>query len=348
MKKYLLLLIIALSLLSFGCNTKNHEEKLSKELNVYNWSYYIGKTTIQDFESEFGVKVNYDNYSSNEELLAKLQAGVTGYDVIFPSDYMVKIMREQDLLSIIDKKNISNLKNIDSLFLNLPFDPNNKYSIPYQWGTTGIGINKSKVHEYPNSWKLLWDEKYKGRITMLDDMRFGLVPALKLLGFSINTTDPMQLLEAKKLMFKQKALVKAYSSDTYIDMLKSGDAWISYGFSGDIYQVAKDNPNVIYIIPQEGSNIWVDNMCVPKNAPHKYTAEVFINYILRAKVGAEITNFTYYASPNKEAKKFINPSILNDPGIYPPDSVLQKCEFLKDVGEATKVYDRIWNEIKSK
>lgn len=340
--------LVIMSLLLFGCQSNSDKEKLSNELNVYNWSYYIGQTTIKDFEKEFGVEVNYDNYSSNEELLAKLQAGVTGYDVIFPSDYMVKIMIEQNLLATINKNNIPNLQNIDSLFLNLPFDPQNKYSVPYQWGTTGIGVNKLKVKNYTDSWKLLWDMKYKGRITMLDDMRFGLVPALKLLGYSINTTSLEQLSKAKELMFEQKPLVKAYSSDTYIDMLKSGDAWISYGFSGDIYQVARENPDVIYFIPKEGSNIWVDNMCIPKEAPHKYTAEVFINYILRPKVGADITNFTYYASPNEAAKKFINPKILNDPGIYPPDSVLQKCEFLRDVGQVTKVYSQIWNEIKSK
>lgn len=332
----------------FGCSQKEKEKsKLSKELNVYNWSYYIGETTIQDFEKEFGIKVNYDNYSSNEELLAKLQAGVKGYDVIFPSDYMVEIMKIQNLLAPIDFSNIPNFKNIMKRFKNLPFDLENKYSIPYQWGTTGIGVNTAKVEENVNSWNILWNTKYRGRITILDDMRFGLVPALKKLGYSINTINPDELKQVKELMITQKPLVKAYTSDTYIDLLKSGDSWIAYGYSGDIYQVAKDNPSVVYVIPKEGTNIWVDNMCIPKDAPHKYTAEVFINYILRPEVGAGISNYTWYSSPNEPAKEFIKKEIIHDPGIYPSKEVLDKCEFLKDVGEATRLYDRIWNEIKS-
>lgn len=334
--------------LLLSCSGKQDELGLSKELNVYNFSYYIGETTIQDFEKEFGVKVNYDNYSSNEELLAKIQAGVSGYDVIFPSDYMVNIMIKQNLLTEIDLNNIPNLKNINRRLHNLPFDPENRYSIPYQWGTTGLGINTSKVPENVTNWDILWNEKYRGRMTVLDDIRFTFVPALKKLGYSINTTNPDEINKAKELLIKQKPLLKAYSSDTYIDMLKSGDAWISYGFSGDIYQVAGDNPDVKYVIPENGTNIWVDNMCIPKNSAHKYTAEVFINYILRPEVSAGISNFTYYSSPNKEAQKFIEPEILNDHGIYPPKELLDKCEFLEDVGDATRLYDRLWNEVKSK
>ena len=194
---FLLLLFIAIA----GCS-KKEERKLSKELNVYNWSYYIGETTIKDFEKEFDIKVNYDNYSSNEELLAKLQTGVAGYDVIFPSDYMVKIMSDQKLLANLNIENIPNYENIDRKFINLPFDPGNKYSIPYQWGTAGLGINISKISENATDWDILWNEKYKGRITMLNDMRFGLVPALKKLGYSINTTNPTQLEEAKQLMMR--------------------------------------------------------------------------------------------------------------------------------------------------
>jgi spermidine/putrescine transport system substrate-binding protein len=319
-----------------------------KELNVYNWDLYIGETTIRDFEREYGVKVNYDNFSSNEEMLAKIQAGGSGYDVIVASDYMVKSMLEQNLLGRIDLKNISNLSNIDPAFLKLPFDPDNSYSVPYQWGTTGIGVNKSKVKEDVTGWDILWNDKYKGRITMLDDIRFGMVPALKKLGFSINTTDAGELQQAKDLMLKQKPIVKAYSSSTYIDMLKSGDTWIAYGFSGDIFQVAKDNPKVEYVIPADGTNIWVDNMCIPKNAPHKETAELFINYILRPDVSAGISNFTKYSSPNKEAKRFINADILNNPKIYPPKELLDKCEFMRDIGPATRLYDTVWNEIKAK
>jgi len=344
--KYLFLIVAGL-FLTFSCNQKQNKNELSKKLNVYNWSYYIGETTISDFEKETEVKVNYDNYSSNEEMLAKLQAGARGYDIIFPSDYMVQIMIEQNMLEQINLEKIQNFKNIYNRFKGLPFDPENKYSIPYQWGTTGIGINTKFVTENIESWDILWDDNYKGRISILNDMRFGLVPALKKLGYSINTTNQSELDEAKELMIKQKPLVKAYSSDTYIDMLKSGEVWIAYGFSGDIYQVAKENPDVIYIIPKEGTNIWVDNMCIPKGAPHKYTAEFFINYILEPEVSAGISNYTWYSSPNQVAFEYIDKKIKSAPNIYPTDEVLNRSEFLIDVGESTRLYDRIWNEIKA-
>ena len=323
-------------------------EQLSKKLYVYNWSYYVAEDTIPAFEKEFGVKVVYDNYSSNEELPAKLQAGATGYDLIFPSDYMVGIMRELNLLEKLDMTNIPNFKNIEKRFKNLPFDPGNTYSIPYLWGTTGIGINTGKVTEKVDSWIILWNEKYRDKISMLDDMRGLANSALKLLGYSINTTDPKQIEEAKHLLVKQKPLVRVYTSDMYIDLLKSGDISLCQGYSGDIFQVMKENKGMKYVIPKEGSDIWVDSMCIPKGSKNKYTAEVFINYLLRPKVSAGISNFTWYANPNEASHRFIKPEIMNNPAIYPPSEVLDKCEFQKDVGDVTELYEKLFNEVKSK
>jgi spermidine/putrescine transport system substrate-binding protein len=321
--------------------------KLSDKLYVINWSYYVAENTISDFEKEFGVKVVYDNYSSNEELLARLQTGATGYDLIFPSDYMVGIMREEGLIEKLDLVYIPNLKNIDEKFRDLPFDPGNAYSIPYLWGTTGMGFNADKVTEKADSWKILWDEKYKGRISMLDDMRGLANPALKLMGYSINATDPEKIGEAKELLIKQKPLVKLYTSETYIEFLKSGDIWLSQGYSGDVFQVMKENKSIKYVIPREGSDIWVDNMCIPKGARNRYTAEVFIDYLLRPEVGAGISNFTWYANPNVASHQFIKPEILNNPAIYPVKEVLDRCEFQKDVGDATELYEELYNEVKS-
>lgn len=343
--------LVAAAILIAGCSGKQEdsgEMKLSKELNVYNWSYYVAESTIPDFEKEFGVKVNYDNFSSNDELLAKLQTGVSGYDVIFPADYMVKIMAAQGLLHELRKENIPNLKNLDERFKNPPYDPEGRYSVAYQWGTTGIGYNVSKVRNPVTGWEVFWEPEYKGRMTMLDEIRSGLVPALKFLGYSVNTTSPAELQQAKELMFKNKPLLKAYTSSTYQDLLKSGDAWIVVGFSGDIYQVAKDHSEIRYVIPSQGSDMWVDNMCIPATAPNKYTAEVFINYMLRAEVSAAISNYTHYASPNAAARQFMKPEILNDPNIYPPKEVMDKLEFLQDLGEATRLWDRTWSEIKSR
>lgn len=328
-----------------GCSRKG--KKLSEKLYVYNWANYISSRTIPDFEKEFNVKVIYDNYSNNEELLAKLQTGAGGYDVIFPSDYMVDIMRKQNLLEELDMKNIPNFKNISDRFKNLPFDPGNVYSIPYFWGTTGIGYNSEKITETVDSWKILWDEKYKGKISMLDDMRTLANPALKLLGYSINTTDPAKIKEAEVMLLKQKPLVKAYTSDTYIDFLVSGDIFLAHAYSGDTFQAIKENKKIKYVIPKEGSDIWIDNMCIPKGAKNKYTAEVFINYILRPKVSAEISNFTWYATPNEASREFINPEIINNKSIYPPDEVLDLCEYQRDLGPANKYYEQLYNKVKS-
>jgi spermidine/putrescine transport system substrate-binding protein len=348
-KKYFL--VLSMFIFVLGCGNRDTtigDTTLTNQLNFYNWSYYIADETIPEFQEDFGVRVRYDNFSSNSELLSKMQAGASGYDLIVPSDYMVDIMIQLDMLQPINFDNIPNIKNVDPRFQNMPFDSNNTYSVPYQWGTTGIGINTRFVKETVDSWEVLWDERYRGRISILDDMRSGLVPALKILGYSVNTTNVDELREARDMMFEQKEFVRTYSSETYMDLLKSGDIWIAHGWSGDIYQVSKENPDVIFIIPKEGSYIWVDNLVIPRGAPNKFTAETFINYLLRPDVSASISNFTGYSSPNRAAYPFIDEELLADESIYPPDSVLERLEFMKDVGDATRIYNRVWNEIKSR
>jgi spermidine/putrescine-binding protein len=333
-----------------GCGTTAEDEaegRLASHLNFYNWSYYIGETTIRDFQDRTGVRVRYDNFSSNEELLARLQAGVSGYDVVVPSDYMVEVMINLGLLRPLNHDNLPNMKHLDPRLMGLPFDPENRYSIPYQWGSAGIGINVARIPEYEESWELLWDPRYRNRIAMLDDMRSGMVPALKRLGYSVNTTSEQELEEALQLMIEQKPLVQAYTSDTYIDLLKSGDVWIAYGWSGDIYQVARENPDIRFFIPREGTYLWVDNMVIPRSARSPFTAEVFMNYIMEPEVSAGITNTTWYASPNRSAMPYIKPEITGDPSIYLSDEILEKSEFLQDVGEHTRLYERVWSRLKS-
>lgn len=317
------------------------------QLFIYNWPFYITDKVLTDFQKESGIKIINDNYSSNEELVAKLQAGASGYDLIFPSDYTVKTMINLNLLEELDYTGITNFKNIDEKFKKLYFDPGNKYSIPYLWGTTGIGYNSEEIKENVSSWNILWNEKYKDRITMLDDIRSISHPPLKILGYSINTRDEKQIGEAKKMLIQQKPLVKAYTSDTYVDFLKSGDIWLSHGYSGDIFQVIKEKNTIKYIIPDEGSERWIDNMCIPRGARNKKTAELFINYLLKPEVIAEITNVTWYANPNKASHKFIKSEIINNKSIYPPESILDKCELQEDLLEANKLYEDMYNELKS-
>ncbi len=329
------------------------KSKLSKSVSFYNWSDYIDPDILKKFEAECGVKVVYDTYSSNEDLLAKLQGGATGYDLIVPSDYMITIMRKLDLLKELDHNNIPNLANLAERFHNAPYDPGNKFSVPYQWGTTGIGYDLDKVGTAPDSLGVLFDPKqvaqYKGKMSLLNDEREVIGAALKYLGYSMNSTDPKQLDEAKQVILGVKPYVKTFDSETYADLLVSGDTIIVHGWSGDIYKAIFDNTDrhLGFAIPKEGDTIFTDNMAIPKSAPNPYTAEVLINYLLDPEIGAMITNFTNYASPNQAAEPNISEDIKNDPGIYPPQAVLDKMEFLTDVGDATQLYDRIWTEIKA-
>ncbi len=317
------------------------------ELNIYNWSTYIAPETIPRFEERYGVKVNYDIFDSNEELLAKLQGGNPGYDLIVPSDYMVEIMINLGMLEELDHENIPNIANLDPTFQNPRYDPGLKYCVPYQWGTMGIGYNIEATGGEIDSWWSFWDEKYAGRIAWLDDPRAVMGVALLLLGYDINTTDPDQINEAKELLLEQKPLVAAFAPDTGQILLDEGEVDLTMEWSGDIFQVMEENPAIRYSIPKEGSIVWTDNMCIPKGAPHKELAEKFINYILEPEVGAELSNYIRYATPNAAALPLINEEDRNNPGIYPPPEVMERLQFVVDVGEATVLYDDAWTEIKS-
>lgn len=333
------------TLLGLSCG-RSQQSASAGELYVYNWSDFIGKTTITDFEREFKVRVVYDTYASNEELLAKLQSGAKGYDVIVPSDYMVGVMAKLGLLAPLDLTRLPSLRHLDEMFRKPPFDPEHRYSVPYLWGTNGIGYNAEKVTKTVGEWDILWNRTYQNRIVMQDDMRSILGIMLKYLGYSANTTDAKQLNEAKRLLLAQKPLVRSYTN-SYIDMLISGDAWLVAAYSGDVYQAARESSAIRYTIPRPGSLIWVDTMVIPKDAPHKALAEQFIDYILRPEVAARIANDTWYASPNAAARPLIDARLRDDPAVYPPHDVLARCEFLVDLGPATTLYDRAWNEIKA-
>jgi len=332
-----------------ACGEK--EPELAKELHLYNWSEYIEPQVLDDFEQEYGVKVVEDTFGNNEELLAKLQAGAGGYDVIVPSDYMVEIMIEEELLAELDHQNLTNLSNLDSKFSNPPYDPDLTFCVPYLWGTTGIGYNSDAFDEPPDSWSYLFDPDmvadYAGRMTMLNDVRESFGAALKYLGYSLNSTNEAELFEARDLLIQQKQWVYAYDSEQYEDLISSDETVLAHGWSGDFFMIAGEDERIWYAIPQEGGTIWADNLCIPKNAPNKYTAEVFINFLLKAEVAAANSNYTWYASPNAAAAEFIDQEILDEPAIYPPTEVLDRLEWLQDVGEASPLYERLWTEVKA-
>ena len=318
----------------------------AKTLNFYNWTDYIADDTIPNFQKETGIKVTYDNYSSNDELFNKLSAGSTGYDIIVPTDATLTKMRHADLVEPIDLSLIPNVKNLDPRFTTAPYDPGNKYSIPWQWGTTGIGYDKTKVKGEVTDWDALKLAEVKGKSSFLDEARDAFAMALFALKKDPNTTNTDDLDAAKDYLIELKKTVKQITSD-YQDPLKGGELLMAQAYSGDVFTIQTDKPNIEYVIPSSGAFSWVDSMAVPKGAGHPKNAAAFMNYILEPKVGAALTNFVNYGSPNKAAEPYIHKDILTNPLIYPPAAVLATLPFQKDIGEEELKYSDRWTEVKS-
>ena len=315
-------------------------------VNIYNWADYLDESVLQDFTRETGIRVIYNVFSNNEELHARLLAGASGYDLIFPSDYMVEVLIADGLLQPIPHEAIPNLQHIDDRFLDLPFDPGNQYSVPYMWGTTGIGVNTRYVKEPIDSWDALWDPKYRGRIAMLNDPREAFAVALKRLGHSINTRDIAALQAARDLLIQQKPLVLTYDSDNTKNLLVSEEVWLAHGYSGDVLQAADENPDIVYVVPKEGGVLWMDTMAIPKTARNVEGALKLINFLLRPDIAARLSESIWYASPNRSSWELTSEEIMEDPAIHPPQEVLDRMEWLEDLGEYASVVDRLWTEVK--
>jgi spermidine/putrescine transport system permease protein len=316
-------------------------------LNVFNWSEYLPQSVIDKFEQTYNIKVNYSTFSSNEEMLAKIMAGGSQYDLTVASDYMVEIMKKQNLLEELNKENLPNLKNIGSQFMNLPFDRGNKYSVPYMWLAGIIAVDTSKVPENMiQSYADLWKTELKDSITLLDDERVIIGMTLKKLGYAMNETDPAALDKAKEELKKLQANVKAYDSDSPKTMLINGEskAIFAWGAEGSLAKREKDS--VKMVIPKEGLFLQQDNFVIPKDAKNIRAAELFIDFIMEPEISAEISKEFPYGNPNEAAYAYIDEEIMKDEGIYPPDEELKRGEYLKDIGESIKLYDDIWSEVK--
>lgn len=329
---------------------------LEKELFLYNWSQYVNPENVEAFSKQFGVKITEDNYSSNEDLLAKVEAGGTGYDLIAPTGYMVKLMGEKDLLLPLDLSKIPNAKYMSPPFdKGRPHDPDNKWSLTKDWGTFGVMWNSEKVTEQITSWDDLWKlaPKYSGKILAVDSApeMFGM--SLKYLGYSYNATDPKQIDEALKKLLELKPHIRAFDS-TYIAKMANEEAWIALGWNGDAFAAnaqrkeAGQSESIIYAIPSEGSEVWEDDWSILKTAPHPNASHAFINFILDPANQGKETNFTYYASGEEEAKKYIQPEILKNVGIYPPAEVVAKLEPAVDLpNDALQYREEAWTKLKS-
>jgi spermidine/putrescine transport system substrate-binding protein len=321
------------------------------DLRLYNWSNYMNPELIDAFKAEFGVNVIEDFYPSNEELFARVAEGGAQFDVIVPSDYMVGIMIEEGLLLPIDRSVVPNWVNVAEDFRSPPYDPDLAFSMPYQWGTTGLGVNVGLLGDVEPSWALIFDPaiaaNLPGRITLLDDPRETLGAALYYLGYSPNTTSEDELAEAAAIITQAKAWTAAFNSDQYSELLIGGESVIAHGYSGNILDNIGDDENFVYLIPEEGATIWTDNMAVLVNAPHPCTAQTFINFILDAQNGADLTNWTYYGSPNAAADPFIDPEILEDEAIYPSAAMRERLFFLEDTGDFEIRFTDLYTQAKS-
>lgn len=319
---------------------------------VYNWGEYIDPEIIDLFEEETGIDVIYEEFETNEIMYPKIQSGAIAYDVVCPSDYMIQRMIENDLLAEINYDHIPNLKYIGDNYMKMSrqFDPENKYSVPYLWGTVGILYNKKMVDEPVDSWGILWDKKYEDSILMQDSVRDAFAVALKYLGYSLNSTDLDELEAAKNLLIEQKPLVQAYVIDQVRDKMIGGEAALGVIYSGEALYCQQENPDLDYVIPKEGTNIWIDSWVIPKNAKNVENAEAFINFLCRPDIAKMNFDYITYSTPNTAGRDLIeDESLRNSPIAFPDDSKLENCETFRFLGDDNDaLYNRLWREIKSK
>lgn len=318
-------------------------------VNVYNWGEYIDESLLDAFEEETGIEVNYQTYPDNESMYSTLKGGGAEYDVIIPSDYMISRMIEEDMLEKINFDNVPNFADIDESFLNPSYDPTGEYSVPYTWGTVGLIYNTTMVTEPVTSWATLFDEQYAGQILMFDNSRDCIGIALQYLGYSLNTTDEAEITEAVDLLIQQKedGLVQAYVMDQIFDKLEAGEAAMGPYYAGDFLVMQESNPDLAFCLPEEGANVFVDAMCIPKDAANKENAEAFINYMCTVEAGMANFEEIGYSSPLVSVQEGLDEEVRNDPVSYPSAEALERCESFSNLpADTLALYDSEWLRLK--
>ncbi|MBE5776956.1 MAG: spermidine/putrescine ABC transporter substrate-binding protein [Clostridiales bacterium] len=342
MKKlaFTLVLILLVSLFSSAL--------AAEEVNVYNWEDYIDEQVLEMFEQETGIKVNYINFTTNEDMMVQLRANPGAFDVIFPSDYCVERMIAENLIQPIDMSKITNYAQIDPRLLNADYDPTNEYSVPYMWGTVGILYNSTMVDEEITSWSAMFDEKYAGQVFMMDSYRDTLGAALKYLGYSMNTRVPAELSAARDLLIeqKQKGIVKAYQVDETKDKMVLGEAAMALMWSGDAQYAIDRNPDLKFVVPEEGSNIWVDPMVISSTAQNPDNAHLLIDFLTRPEIAKMNCDYIRYSSPNLGAIELMGAEYTENSVLNPDTAITDRCEYFHDVGDFINVYNTIWGQIK--
>ena len=341
-----LILMFALALPAFAAR---------EEITVYNWGQYISDGTddsldvIAAFEEETGIHVNYITFDSNESMYTKLKTGGASYDVIIPSDYMIGKLIEEDMLEPLDFSNIPNYANIDEAFRDQAYDPENTYSVPYTWGTVGLIYNRQYVSdEDAQSWSCLWNSKYAGKILMFDNPRDAFAIAESILGYSLNSTDENELRQCADLLAKQKPVLQAYVMDQIFDKMQRGEAWIAPYYAGDYLTMVEENPDLGFSHPQEGFNIFIDAMCIPKGCQNKAGAEAFINFLCRPDVSAANLDYIGYSTPISAAKAYMDEDVISSPVSYPDDETLARSESFSALPvQATQTMNDLWLSVKT-
>lgn len=349
--------VLASSMALSGCG-KSKASGGAGEVYVYNWGEYIDEEVIDMFEEETGIKVVYDMFETNEEMYPVIEAGGVTYDVVCPSDYMVQKMRENGMLAEIDFDNVPNVSEIDPEYMerSRSFDPENKYSVPYCWGTVGILYNTSMVapEDVPTKWSDLWSEKFKDNILMQDSVRDAFMVALKSLGYSMNTSHETELKEARDLLVKQKPLVQAYVIDQVRDKMIGGEAAIGVIYSGEMLYIQEEVENLgldyklEYVIPEEGTNVWIDSWVIPANAKNKENAEKWIDFLCRPDIAKMNFEYITYPTPNKGAFSLLEDDLKNNKALFPDVDTLKNSEVFQYLGDdVDSVYNNLWKEVKS-
>ena len=330
------------------------------ELYVYNWGEYIDENVISQFEDETGITVVYDLFETNEEMYPVIEAGAVNYDVVCPSDYMIQKMRENDLLAELNFDNIPNIDQIDLAYMEMSqaFDPENKYSVPYCWGTVGILYNTRLLDELgvpaPTKWADLWDERLSGEILMQDSVRDAFMVALKKDGYSMNSESKDELEQAKQELLDQKPLVQAYVIDQVRDKMIGGEAAVGVIYSGEMLYIQDEVANLgldydlEYVIPEEGTNLWLDSWVIPKNAKNKENAEKWIDFMCRPEIAKANFEYITYPTPNKGAFELLDEEMQNNKAVFPDIDSLKNSEVYKYLGDETDaVYNELWKEVKA-
>ena len=350
MKKLaIMLLVAALVYAALTCAFAEADKPFAgTELTVYNWFDYIDPEVLDLFEAQTGISVTYVNFTQNEDMYPKVVAGAGAYDVLFPSEYMIERLIKEDRLAELNLDNIPNLENVLDNLRDPSYDPGNAHSVPYMWGTLGILYNTDMVKEPITSWRCLFDEQYKGSIFMMNSLRDTIGLGLKTLGYSMNTRDAGELREACDLLVKQKqdGLVSGNFVDETKDKMVAGEAALAVIYSGDALYAMEKADNLAYVVPEEGSNIWVDGMCIPKGSKNKEAAECFINFMCDPEIAQRNMDYIYYSSPIKQVVEGLDEEEAANEALNPPEDIIARCEFYNDISDIKDLYENIWMEIR--